>query len=42
MPDKLKKALDKWNENRYLDGKFAVKDFISNDSLVFGDENGDV
>ena len=42
MPDKLKEALDKWKENRYLDGKFVGKDFISNDSLVFGDENGDV
>ncbi len=42
MPDKLYDALEKWKENRYLDGKMCGKNFITNDSLVFGDEQGNV
>ena len=42
MPDKLYDALEKWKENRYLDGKMSGKNFITNDSLVFGDEQGNV
>ena len=42
MPDRLYDALEKWKENRYLDGKMCGKNFITNDSLVFGDEQGNV